>query len=406
MKPPRQGGLFEDGDGTSSVALVSVTASERPLSAAQRTFNRLTEAIRREREALADWQAYRGRFERRVAGELRALDDHLRDAQRRLVRRLDELLSAAGHGERLSRQHRARVRSHLLHVLDNLLQCGPDAELEALHDRHSDVSHAQRRRRDMEIAEALIGDVMGPEMVQGHEARDVDELLRHAGERFAAQAEDEARGATRGERARAERAAERKARTAHAASRSVREIYRRLASALHPDREVDAVERERKSRLMQRANQAYESDDLLELLALQIEIEQIEVDALASVPEERLRHYNEVLREQLRALQAQTQECVAVFRLEFELTAAVIAPRHVDQAIDARIAQMRAVSDEIERDLRQLDDPRRRRSLLDELPVAEADMPDLEELAALAALFRQAPRPGRPAASRRRKKGR
>lgn len=248
--------------------------------------------------------------------------------------------------------------------------------------------------------------------MQGHEARDVDELLRHAGERFAAQADDEARGAKRGRQARggrsarAERAAERKARTAHEASRSVREIYRRLASALHPDREVDAVERERKTRLMQRANQAYESDDLLELLALQIEIEQIEVDALASVPEERLRHYNEVLREQLRALQVQTQECVAVFRLEFDLTAAVIAPRHVDQALDARIAQMCAVRDEIERDLRQLDDPRRRRSLLDELLGAETDMPDLEELAALAALFRQAPRPGRPAASRRRKKGR
>lgn len=98
MKPPRQGGLFEDGDDMSSVALVSVTASERPLSAAQRTFNRLTEAIRREREALVDWQAYSGRFERRVAGELRALEDELRDAQRRLVRRLDELLSAAGDG--------------------------------------------------------------------------------------------------------------------------------------------------------------------------------------------------------------------------------------------------------------------------------------------------------------------
>ena len=50
------------------------------------------------------------------------------------------------------------------------------------------------------------------------------------------------------------------------ASQSVRDVYRKLVSALHPDREADGAERERKTALMQRANQAYERNDLLELL--------------------------------------------------------------------------------------------------------------------------------------------
>jgi hypothetical protein len=42
-----------------------------------------------------------------------------------------------------------------------------------------------------------------------------------------------------------------------------------LASALHPDRQTDAQQREVKTGLMQQANQAYARSDLLALLALQ-----------------------------------------------------------------------------------------------------------------------------------------
>ena len=42
-------------------------------------------------------------------------------------------------------------------------------------------------------------------------------------------------------------------------SLSIREVYRKLVSALHPDREPDPQERARKTALMQRVNQAYGS---------------------------------------------------------------------------------------------------------------------------------------------------
>ncbi len=43
---------------------------------------------------------------------------------------------------------------------------------------------------------------------------------------------------------------------AQQATQSVREVYRKLASALHPDRETDERQREAKTALMQRVNQA------------------------------------------------------------------------------------------------------------------------------------------------------
>lgn len=46
-------------------------------------------------------------------------------------------------------------------------------------------------------------------------------------------------------------------------SLSIRELYRKLASALHLDRESDLQERKWKTALMQRANHAYSKNNLL-----------------------------------------------------------------------------------------------------------------------------------------------
>ena len=62
MKPARQQSLFDDESPADTAALVSVPKGKQRLSAAQRTFNRLTERLRRGREALAAWEAFMPRF--------------------------------------------------------------------------------------------------------------------------------------------------------------------------------------------------------------------------------------------------------------------------------------------------------------------------------------------------------
>ncbi len=88
-------------------------------------------------------------------------------------------------------------------------------------------------------------------------------------------------------------------------NQSIREVYRKLASALHPDRCMDEADRERKAELMVRVNQAYEKDNILDLLTLQLEIEQIDSQHLQNISEQRLKHFNAVLKEQLAELRSE-----------------------------------------------------------------------------------------------------
>ncbi|MEW5710053.1 MAG: hypothetical protein AB1830_14310 [Pseudomonadota bacterium] len=146
--------------------------------------------------------------------------------------------------------------------------------------------------------------MLGEDIVAGYEAKNAEELIEHAGERlhakFQAQAE---KRRPRAEARRAHREGSKPVDAAREASQSVREVFRRLAAALYPDREPQAAERKRKTALMQRVSQAYERNDLLELLTVQIEIEQIDSNHLAQASGERLGHCCSVLREQQRALQ-------------------------------------------------------------------------------------------------------
>jgi hypothetical protein len=100
---------------------------------------------------------------------------------------------------------------------------------------------------------------------------------------------------------------------------SLREVFRKLASALHPDRETDPGERAAKTALMQEVNQAYAKADLLALLELQLRIEQIDASHVAEMDARRLNHFNKVLSEQLDELRAEIVRVEIGFSMNFEL---------------------------------------------------------------------------------------
>jgi hypothetical protein len=140
-------------------------------------------------------------------------------------------------------------------------------------------------------------------------------------------------------------------------SRSVRDVYRRLASALHPDREPDAQQRERKTLLMQQANQAYADQNLLGLLELQLQAEQIDAAHLAGVDRRRLEHYVTVLREQLGDLQAETRRLEAEFRETTGLApGAGLQPRKADRMITSEAQRLRAAVQSLRGEMRHLRD--------------------------------------------------
>lgn len=140
-------------------------------------------------------------------------------------------------------------------------------------------------------------------------------------------------------------------------SQSVREVYRKLASALHPDRETDLAVRQQRTEQMQRVNQAYEAGDLLSLLNIQLELEQIDADHLASLSAQRLAHYNQTLKEQLAELKAETDAIIAPFMQLVPFTRN-LTPDVVDHALSDEIARMGGMIHQIKVDLENCKDPK------------------------------------------------
>lgn len=103
------------------------------------------------------------------------------------------------------------------------------------------------------------------------------------------------------------------------ASKSVQEVYRKLVAVLHPDREPDEQERERKTELMQRVNTAYGKKDLLQLLELQLEIEQIDPTHLSQIADSRLKYFNKILNEQLAELEQENGQIENMFKMDLNM---------------------------------------------------------------------------------------
>jgi len=90
---------------------------------------------------------------------------------------------------------------------------------------------------------------------------------------------------------------------AHNITKTVQAVYRQLVKEFHPDREQNSTEKERKTHIMQRITEAYENDDLFELLRLQLEYNQKDSGDFALLPDEQLKYYNKLLKEQITELE-------------------------------------------------------------------------------------------------------
>lgn len=122
-------------------------------------------------------------------------------------------------------------------------------------------------------------------------------------EREAAQAEHKAKHYKSKKSAKQQKAEQEALQETMDADTALRIIYRKLASALHPDREPDEAERLRKTQLMGQVNAANDAKDLLTLLRLQLQVEQINPLAIATMADDKLKSYNRMLKDQAKTVQ-------------------------------------------------------------------------------------------------------
>jgi hypothetical protein len=376
-----------------------VLAQSQPASKAHQRFAKLVAQIERKREQLKQWQAYVVRYNQRLVSELEPVRLRLRQGQRQMLLLVDAILARSTPGQRLGRMYRTKLEQILMGLLAALPSEDDDEALGSLRSRYREDLPDEDRRAEIDLTQAMLRDVFDLEVGDDHGAANAEELLEYARRTVEERLEQEAQQAKGRRRdrgwtsAKAEAAQLRREEAAKEVSQSLREVYRKLASALHPDRESDEQARARKTLLMQRVNQAYEANDLLTLLGLQLEIEQIDADHLASVPPKRLAHYMAILTEQLAELDSEVERCVAPFRQNLNWPRGrALSVTAIDQHLSADIAQLRSVVQGIEQDLVAFRDPGKLRASLKHL-VLESEVDAFDELEDLADLMAEfAPR--------------
>ncbi|GAB3648607.1 J domain-containing protein [Ramlibacter alkalitolerans] len=282
----------------------------------QKRFNTLIRQIEQARATLASWNENIPLY-RQAHGEMLApLRRELQASSRQWLSALDALCDGPG----WTRTERATLRDLICETASAMLGAGEDDDtIKALFDKHSEVDFATEQREITLAMKDFAEEMTGLDLGDDEGIEDEDALRARV--RKAMEERDAAEEARRASKPARKKSAAQQRRDAEAqqATQSVREIYRKLASSLHPDRETDEGERAAKTELMQQVNQAYAAGDLLALLELQLRIEQIDANHVAGASEARLKHYNKVLAEQLAELRQEIEDAQVAWSVEFNV---------------------------------------------------------------------------------------
>ncbi|WP_347454407.1 molecular chaperone DnaJ [Acinetobacter thermotolerans] len=112
------------------------------------------------------------------------------------------------------------------------------------------------------------------------------------------------------EQAKLKRHQDKQAQAEKLVNQSLKTVYLKIASIIHPDREPDESKKAEKTELLQRANEAYEQEDLFFLLKLQLEVEQSKNGSNKGLSSEQVKFYQQALEAQSQSLKQQIQELI------------------------------------------------------------------------------------------------
>ena len=283
-------------------------ASPRQTSPEHKRFQTLLTKIDKARQRLQTWQEQLPLFaqmhEQRVAPVL----TELTAARRAWAFELETLQLRKG----WSKTDAQTLSQMICDLCGALLDISdePDEELKALYNRCAEVDFDTEGQQHLDAMKGMLESMAGVDLGDGP-VESVDDLMHRAreqmeqmqGQRHSAH-EASARPPRKTRTAAQKRAEDDAARI----SQTVRDVYRKLASALHPDRADPGAtpeQRQQRTDRMAAANSAYEAGDLLALLTLQLQIEQVDIAHAAGVAATQVRHFNKVLAEQLRELEAE-----------------------------------------------------------------------------------------------------
>lgn len=378
---------------SSKIAKIAQKTSTTSLSKAQKLFNKLIKKIDMQRQKLLAWQTavplYQQKHAREYAPLLKTYNEH----RIQLVYLFDRVY----HDKIFTITDQKKLSDLIANIAGELLadQDTP-AQIKSIFNEYNETDYDTQGEEVKADVKAMLEQMFGMEIDGEIDPTDPEAMLRLMAEKAHEMHEREA-AAQQADGSKRKKSAKQLAKEAKLEeeekniSQSIREVYRKLASALHPDREQDAAERKRKTNLMQRVNVAYGNKDLLQLLELQLEIEQIDQSIITTIGEDRLKHYNQILTEQSGELELEVEQNELAFRLHFQIDHdSVLAPAFLLPKLEREITRLQQDIDGIAQDLQDFEQTKKLKAWLktyriSPLSMADDDFGDFD----LDALFRK-----------------
>jgi hypothetical protein len=286
---------------------------QKKLSKAQKQFNQLIKKIADQKKLLFEWQDTLPQYNQRLTESYTPLMTKFNHQRIEWL----HLLDRAYNNKNFSNADKKKLHHLLSELSHELVFSHGKEELKELYNKYAAAGDFDSEKAM--LAETLIQDddfnFSSPEKTPA----ELEKENAKQDKKTAKQLEKEAKQQQEQEKI----------------SKSIQSVYRQLVASLHPDREPDEQERERKTKLMQKVNVAYGKKDLLQLLELQLAVEQIDQAHLNNLSEDRLKHFNKVLQEQFTELSEEIEDIEFAFKRQMNLPLAVhLSPKYLMKNLD------------------------------------------------------------------------
>jgi hypothetical protein len=227
----------------------------------------------------------------------------------------DFLLAMDGHREldKLPFRQREVFNDFMLREINDVLKYEKFDDLKAIFDKYSGQDYDQLVAKTEAMAKKHAVDMMNVmydlDLDEDAEIEDIREKIAHK------KAETEAAQETAAEERRSRRKmtdkqqerADKQAAAVSDMNRTTKQIYVDLVKNFHPDQESDEARRQWKTEIMKQVNVAYQENDFLKLMELQISLLEERENRLQGLGDEQLKYFNKSLRQQLEDLEREVE---------------------------------------------------------------------------------------------------
>lgn len=272
-------------------AILHIPEQDKPLNKKQKEFNILSDTIEALDRQIADLQQAYDEMLRRIPSDLDPLAREYQGYRADIVNLWDRTYEA----EHFRKAYQTKLAFLITENAYDLIKNHALSDLKPVFNKYSPVDidvllEEERLREVSRIKDPafLLESAYEPEPeVSFHELSE-EEQQRIKAERREQRMDQRTREAQQAK-----------------TTKSVRSVYMELVKTFHPDRETDEAEKLRKTETMQRITKAYQANNLLDLLKLQMELEQTNRNGLENLNKNQLSYYNKILKQQVEELDQQ-----------------------------------------------------------------------------------------------------